>query len=197
MMMKEKFDEPRLLAMLSEDSHYAFQLLFDRYKNHIYKVAMMYVKSPMIAEEVVQEVFMKVWLNRKQLFAIQSFESWLFTVSKNTVLNYAKKLASEWKASHRFSEQYEQSEDVTDHKVRNNQYAELIHKALQQLPRQQYVIYKMAKEEKLSYAEIGKQLQISPLTVKTHLSRALNTLRIYLREHGEMPVVLFLAAGFC
>lgn len=195
MMMKEKFEESRLLVMLSEDNHYAFQLLFDRYKNHIYKVAMMYVKSPMIAEEVVQEVFMKVWLNRKQLFAIQSFESWLFTVSKNTVLNCAKKLASEWKASHRFSEQYEQSEDVTDHKVRNNQYAELIHKALQRLPKQQYIIYKMAKEEKLSYAEIGKQLQISPLTVKTHLARALNTLRAYLKEHGEMPVVLLLAAG--
>jgi len=176
--------------MLSEDSQYAFQVLFDRYKNHIYKVAMLYVKLPSMAEEIVQDVFMKVWLNRKTLTGIQSFESWLFIVSKNLIVNYNKRLATEWIAFRNYQSQNNLPENDTDHKVRTSQYRDLLDKAVSQLSPQQQAVYRMAREQQLSYQEIARQLNVSPLTVKTHLARALNSVRAYLKQHGEIIPIL-------
>lgn len=193
-MTPEEQEEARLLAMLSEDSQYAFQLLFDRHKDHIYKVAMLYVKSPLIAEEIVQDVFIKVWLNRKELYGIQSFESWLYVVSRNFTVNYMKRLAVEWRASLQFMREQTTQDDNADHRVRSAQYNELLQQALLQLSEQQLAVYRLAKEGNLSYKEIADRLQISPLTVKTHLSRAMHAIRAHFRRHGEILPQLSVAA---
>jgi len=187
------YEESQLLTMLAEDSQYAFQLLFNKYKNHIYKVAALYVKSPSMAEEILQDVFMKVWLHRKTLVTIHSFESWLFTVSKNLIFNYNKRLAAEWKAYERYGQRSTTAQSDTDHKVRTAQYQQLLSTAIGQLPQQQQAVYKMAREENLSYQEIATQLSLSVLTVKTHMARALNAIRSFLKEHEEtIPAILFL-----
>ena len=67
-----KYEESTLLALLAQDSEYAFQLVFDRYRNTVYKAAMLYVKSPVIAEEIVQDVFLKLWFQRHHLDEIRS-----------------------------------------------------------------------------------------------------------------------------
>ncbi len=184
------------MAMLSENSHAAFQLLFDRYKDHIYRVAMLYAKSPATAEEIVQEVFLKVWLNRNHLFLIRSFESWLYTVARNMILNHARRLATEWKVSVRYARQQTSQESTTDYKIRQAQYEELLRKALSKLPPQQATIFRMAKEDKLTYLQIALKLKISPFTVKTHLSRSLHTVKAYLKDHGGL-LLLVVASFLC
>jgi RNA polymerase sigma-70 factor (ECF subfamily) len=98
MLIENKYEESTLLSLLARDSEYAFQLVFDRYRNNIYKVAMMYLKSPVMAEEIVQDVFLKLWFQRKHLTEIRSLESWFFTITKNLTLNCMKKIAHEWMA---------------------------------------------------------------------------------------------------
>lgn len=190
MPIEEKYEEFTLLAMLAQDSEYAFQLLFDRYRNRIYSVAISYVKSPILAEEIVQDVFLKVWFQRKEIRMLRSFEAWLFTVSKNYILNYVQKLASEWKARENWVMQIERSEDTTDARIRTQQFRQLLQEAVGQLPEQQRRVYRLAKEEYLSYEEIALQLKISPLTVKTHMSRALDAIRSFLRRQGALFVIL-------
>ncbi|PZR28755.1 MAG: hypothetical protein DI535_04825 [Citrobacter freundii] len=193
---EQQYEEAQLLRMLANDSQYAFQLLFNKYKNHIYKVAGLYLKTPSLAEEVLQDVFMKVWLNRQTLVNLNSFESWLFTVSKNHILNYNKRVAAEWKAQQRYrNQQAADNEDTTDHKVRTNQYNELLQKAVSRLPEQQQAVYRLAKDQQLSYQEIGELMSISPLTVKTHMTRALNSIRAYLKAHDEHLLILLLITG--
>lgn len=192
-MPRKKIPEDKaLLTLLSEDSDYAFQALFDRHRNHVYKVAMLYLKSPALAEDIVQDVFMKVWFQRKDLYSISSFESWLYTLTRNFTLNSLKKLAYEWKARNTFTGEHLPYEDTTDHKVRDLQYRELLFKAVERLPEQQQKVYHLAREKGLSYQAIAGELALSPLTVKTHMSRALISIRTFLREHDQELLILLI-----
>ncbi len=183
---EQQYEESTIFDLLSQDSEYAFQLIFDRYRNRIYQLAMLYVKSPAIAEEIVQDTFLKLWFQRKNLASIRSFEPWLFTVCKNCTLNYLKKIANEWKAREKWKGLHPLSANTTDHKLLNAQYDELLFKAVARLPTQQQHIYRLAKEQGMSYDAIGQKLSLSPLTVKTHMTRALRSVRDFFSRHGEI-----------
>jgi RNA polymerase sigma-70 factor (family 1) len=194
MQTEKKYEESTLLSLLAQNSEYAFQLVFDRYRNNIYKVAMMYVKSPVIAEEIVQDVFLKLWFQRKPLTEIRSLESWFFTLTKNLTLNCMKKIAHEWTAREKWITQNNLSENNADDKILNAEYQQLFQQAIAHLSPQQQQVYKMAKEQGLSYDDISRQLSISPLTVKTHMARALASMRLFLQQNGDLSILLIIAA---
>jgi len=196
MRIEKKYEESTLIALLAQDSEYAFQLIFDRHRNNIYKISMLYVKSPVIAEEIVQDVFLKLWFQRKDLSQIRSLESWLFIVTKNLTLNSLKKIAHEWTAREKWIKSNEHSEDTADHKLLSTEYQQLLHQAVNHLSPQQQEVYRLAKEQGLSYEAIGVKLSISPLTVKTHMARALAAIRLFLLQHGVIPAFL-IVAGIC
>ena len=193
MQIEKQNEESTLLSLLAQDSEYAFQVLFDQYRNHIYKVAMMYVKSPVIAEEIVQDVFLKLWFQRKYITEIRCLESWFFTLTKNLTLNCMKKIAHEWMAREKWIKQSDLSENTTDYKILNAEYQQLFQNAIGYLSPQQQQVYRLAKEEGLSYDAISKHLSISPLTVKTHMARALSSIRQFLQHNRDLPLLLIIA----
>ena len=121
-------------------------------------------------------------------------ESWLFILTKNLTLNSLKKIAHEWTAREKWVIQNELSENNADHKILNAECQQLLQQAIGQLSPQQQQVYKLAKEDGLSYDAISMQLSISPLTVKTHMQRALASIRLFLKQHGELSILL-IAAG--
>jgi RNA polymerase sigma-70 factor (ECF subfamily) len=187
----QPFEESTLLTLLAEDSEYAFQLLFDRYHSLVYRMAMMYVKSPALAEDIVQDVFLKLWFQRKSLLQLSSLESWICILTRNFTINCLKKLAHEWTARGKWANEHAAFESDTDYRIRNAQYKALLSQAIEQLPPQQQKVYQLAKEKGLSYEAIGSQLSLSPLTVKTHMSRALAAIRAYLQQHDREFLILF------
>ncbi len=195
MQSEKKYEESELLSLLAQDSEYAFQLVFDRYRNHTYKVAMMYLKSPVIAEEIVQDVFLKLWYQRKNLADIRSLENWLFTLTRNLTFNCLKKIAHEWTAREKWVEKNVVSENTTDHKILNKEYQQILQQAISHLSPQQYQVYKLGKEDGLSYDAIGKQLSISTLTVKTHMARALSSIRLFFQENSELFILLVILSA--
>ncbi|MEP7142620.1 MAG: sigma-70 family RNA polymerase sigma factor [Ferruginibacter sp.] len=192
MLIEKKYEESTLLSLLAQDSEYAFQLVFDRYRNNIYKVAMMYVKSPVLAEEIVQDVFLKLWFQRTHLTEIRCLESWLFALTKNLTLNCLKKIAHEWTAREKWIKQNDLSENTTDHKILNAEYQQLLQRAINHLSPQQQQVYRLAKDLGLSYDAIGQQLSISPFTVKTHMARALSSIRLFLKQNGDLSILLIM-----
>lgn len=188
---EKKYEESTLLSLLAEDSEYAFQFIFDRYRDKTYKVAMMYVKSSTVAEEIVQDVFLKLWYQRKSLGEIRSLENWLFTLTRNLTFNCLKKIAHEWAAREKWIEQNVFSENTADHKILDHEYQQLLQHAIEHLSQQQQQVYKLGKEEGLSYDDISKHLSISPLTVKTHMARALAAIRLFFHQNAEL-LVLFI-----
>jgi len=105
MLTEGKYEEKKLLILLAERSEYAIQLIFDHHRNRIFKPAMQYVKFPAIAEGIVQDVFLKIWFQRTNLPGINSLEGWIYTLSRNLILNHLKKLSHEWNARRKWAEQ--------------------------------------------------------------------------------------------
>jgi RNA polymerase sigma-70 factor (family 1) len=178
------YEEANLISLLAEDSEYAFQLLFDRYRNRIYQTAIRYLKSPVLAQEVVQDVFLKLWFERKSIRTDLSLEAWLFTIARNNLLNRIRKLANEWKALKNLAYIGEKSLDNTANKLQESQYNQLLQQALLTLSDQQRKIFLLSRTEQLTYNQIGEKLGISPLTVKTHIARALEAIKSYFSLHG-------------
>lgn len=189
---EQSYEEGKLIALLADDSEYAFQLLFDRHRNRIYQTAIRYLKSPVLAQEVVQDVFLKLWFERRNIRQDLPLEAWLFTIAKNNLLNRLKKLATEWKALKDLKFLGIQSVNNTEDTLQDIQYKELLQKAIKTLPEQQRTVFLLARTEHLTYIQIAEKMAISPLTVKTHMSRALNSIKAYFVSSGELFIsVLF------
>lgn len=171
------FEESRLISLLNEDSEYAFQLIYDKHRNRIYQTAIKFLKSPIIAQDVVQDVFMKLWFERHNIEPSKPVEAWLYTVAKNNILNKLRKIANDWKAIDLLSHTILQSENNTDQKLTEGEFKQKLQLAVSKLPEQQKVVFILSRFEKLTYIQIGAKMGISPLTVKTHLSRALYAIK--------------------
>lgn len=189
---QQLYEEAKLISLLADDSEYAFQLLFDRYRNRIYQTAIRYLKSPVLAQEVVQDVFLKLWFERKNIRKDMPVEAWLYTIARNNLLNRLKKLASEWKALKNFRHNTNTSSGNPEDKMQESQYDQLLREALNELPDQQRKVFLLSRNEQLTYAQIGEKLDISPLTVKTHMSRALDSIRAFFMSRGELFFLVLL-----
>jgi RNA polymerase sigma-70 factor (ECF subfamily) len=188
---EHKYEEARLISMLNDSSEYAFQLIYDRYRNRIYKLAVRYLSSPVLAQEIVQDVFLKLWFERANIRREYPLESWLITVARNQLINQLKKLARDWRSVGDAGILERLSEDPLD-TIKDREYQEMLNEAIESLPEKQKAVYTLARNEQLSYLRIAEKLNISPLTVKTHMARALDHIRSFLAERGILFLAIFL-----
>ena len=187
------YEEGKLISLLQEDSEYAFQLIYDKHRNRIYKTAIKFLKSPIIAQDVVQDVFLKLWFERASIDASKPLEAWLYTVAKNNILNKLRKIANDWKAIDNFSTHLLVKENESENKIIEGEYKKSLDLALSSLSDQQKTVFILSRYEKLTYNEIGQKMNISPLTVKTHLSRALYSIRKQFESSGILSLfIIFL-----
>jgi RNA polymerase sigma-70 factor (family 1) len=178
----EKMEMQQVWQMLADGSEYAFTQLFDHYRGKVYSVAWHFLKSPVLAEEIVQDVFMKIWLKRQDLGEVQHTENYLFILTRNLILDRLKALSyemaarKEWPLSSAFI-------DDGDYRLRQNQCEELLSAAVDRLPQRQKEVYRMSKMQGLSHEVIAGELQLSRLTVKKHMAEALKFIRKYLSQY--------------
>jgi RNA polymerase sigma-70 factor (family 1) len=185
------YDEYTMLQLLSQGSEYAFTELFSRYRTKVYSVAFRFLRSQAAAEEVVQDVFLKWgWLKREPGGVLKNRVAYLKVVTRNLVLNRFRKLANETAAREELGRRDVMVND-TDHRVQEHQYQEIIQAALGKLSPQQREVYRLAKEEGLSHEAIATRMQISAVTVKSHMARALQSIRRYL--NGSISILLLMS----
>ena len=170
------YNEKKVLEMLAQGSEYAFTELFDHYRGRLFGVALRFLKSRHMAEEVVQEVFLKVWLRREDLINVINFEGYLLTMTRNHIFDGMKEIAKEAAVKSEFALDIKYVKG-TDYALIEKQYEEFLQQAVIQLPPQQKQIFHLAKIDGLTHQAIAEQLRISRLTVKTHMAKALQTLR--------------------
>jgi RNA polymerase sigma-70 factor (ECF subfamily) len=179
---RELTDKEQILHLLSQGSEYAFTQVFDHYRGIVYGTALKYLKSESASEEIVQDIFLKLWTKRAELPNVQNFNGFLFTMARNAILDKLRRLANEKTAQTILSKQ-QSFTDNTDHRVLDNQYQQILEQAIDQLSPQQKQVFRLAKVEGYSYKEIAEELGISVLTVKVHMNKALQSLRDYLKGH--------------
>lgn len=184
-MKDKKVDILNLWKLISShDDDKAFESLFYLLNTPLIKFSMMYVHQKEAAEEIVSDVFVRCWLNRKSLVDIQSMDTYLFVAVKNQSLNYLKKY------SHIHLVQMEDTNEVKFVKTFSPQEAlekkELLFKmeqSIEALPQQCRIIFRLIKEDGIKYKEVAEILNISPRTVQTQLFRAMKKLSAVLSDY--------------
>ena len=192
----DSYDEYDLLRQLGAGSEYAFTRLFDQYRGTIYGVSLKFLKSPVLAEEIVQDVFLKVWHNREDMALVKRLDAYLFIMARNFIFHRIKKMSYEAVAEISISKQ-QSSADDTEYLVRQHECQQLLHEAIDRLPAQQRQVYQFAKLEGLSHELIADKMHLSKHTVKKHMAMALQTIRKYLESHLHyLPLLPLLTEAF-
>ena len=147
-------------------------------------------RSEILSEEIVQDVFMKVWDKRDQLQEINYVNAWLRTVARNTCSNYLRTLAMEKLAMNRYALQNNAETPSAENDVIAKEYEQIIEAAIRQLPPQQKKVYLLSRQAGKKQAEIANELNISIYTVKEYMKLAQRSIRQYLESNLDISILL-------
>ncbi|WET04992.1 RNA polymerase sigma-70 factor [Flavobacterium sp. YJ01] len=178
--------EKLLVSELKNGNEKAFRQLFDLYYQDIYGYSISLLKSKEAAEENVQDVFMKVWLNRENLNIEQSFKAYIFTIARNQAFNVLNKAANEILLKEAVFYESQKSHEYGDYSIREADCKKLQKQAIKQLPPKRRQIFKMSRKKGMSYEEISQELGISINTVRNQMSKALESMRGFFQLHDEI-----------
>lgn len=187
-----KNNDKFLVESLIEGNNRAFRILFEKYKNDIYKFSLGFLGSKTYAEEIVQDVFLKIWIKRESLNPDLSFKSYLFTIARNQNLKFLQKAANHLKLRDEIFYKRERCSNSTDLHIREYEMKIVKEDAMNRLPPKRRLIFEMSRNEGKSYEDIAEELGISLSTVRNQMSKALETLRDFLLDHKEISLALVL-----
>jgi RNA polymerase sigma-70 factor (ECF subfamily) len=180
-------NEKRLLSEIAAGDEFAFREIFDYYRKPIYAYAMYLLKNEALADEIIQDVFLKVWVQRDQLNGVMHFRGWLYTIARNKMIDALKCQMRE--NSFKNSAQLTVVTNETEELVLAREYDHLVNEAIDNLSPQQQLVYNLSRKKGLKHEEIARELNISTNTVKTHLVHALRAMRKHLLPHLHIAVI--------
>ncbi len=183
------YDIKLLLKQAAEDDEQAFRAVFDHYKTPFHSVAFKMTRCANVSEEIVQEVFVTLWVKRKLIAVAKRPEGYVFTILHNCIYSHFRKLAQDRRLELKMKQESEDSENQTETLLIEKESKAIIENVINQLPPQQKLIYKLAKQEGVSREEIARQLNISPNTVRNHLAAAVEYLQTHFKK-GVSDIIL-------
>ncbi|MCE7040131.1 RNA polymerase sigma factor [Dyadobacter sp. CY312] len=186
MKLKKLHNEQDLLLRVSEGDEKAFTEIFYAYHQELGAYILKLTKSNRHAEEIVQDVFVKIWLRRENLNEINDFNSYLFIMARNHTYNVLRNEAR----IHGLHTELD-PEKLTNHhedsasQPEMEQYYVLIEQAVALLPPQQQKAYLLSRKDGLKHEQIAENMQLSRETVKRHISLSLSSITKYVRTNAE------------
>ncbi|BBE17160.1 RNA polymerase ECF-type sigma factor [Aquipluma nitroreducens] len=178
--------EKELVKKLNEGDSFAFEVLFYKYRNKIKGFALKIVPAQIDPEEIVQEVFVRVWLKKEAIDPEKDFQSYLFTIAKHLVLDHLKSAVN--KKLYFVGEHFQQDlleEEGVEASISEETEAKL-QKLINEIPERRREIFRLSRFEGLSYKQIAERLNISENTVDSQIRNAL----VFLRKEFRKFVVL-------
>ena len=186
-------NEKALLTQIVQGNETAFRIVFDHYRDALYSFALKVVQHEVIAEEIVQDVFVKIWMNRQGLSAIRNFADFLFIITRNHTLNSLRRLAKEKKLTIAATGQLPMEAISAEATILQRDYDRVLQQAIDRLPPQQKLVFTLSRLQGLSREEVAAQLNISAGTVKTHMKQAIRSIRSYFKDHNNAILCLMIA----
>ena len=183
-----------LLLEIEGGDETAFNRLFDLYRPNIYTTALRITRDEWMAEEILQDTFVKVWIGRHDLSGIDNFDAWLYTIARNITYNALKRTQRE-------KEQFNQlaKDSITlfhpeaDYHLQEKEFKGILEQAIARLPEKQQATYRLIKEQHLKRDQAAIELNVSPETVKWNLDQAMRSIRAYCVAHlKDLPLIFLL-----
>ncbi|WP_256007351.1 RNA polymerase sigma factor [Pedobacter deserti] len=192
----EDFNEKALLTRLKAGDKQAFESLYHRYKHRIAGNLLRLLKSEELAEEILQDMFVRLWDRRSSIDPEQSFRSYLFRVAENKVMDYYRRMARDKKMREKLTAAVSELYSHIEEDIFSKENSRMLQEAIDQLPPQRKQVFILCKMEGKSYKEVAELLSISPSTINDHLYKANLFLKAYFRSDSGMAKLVLLSAMF-
>ncbi|UOE47501.1 RNA polymerase sigma-70 factor [Mucilaginibacter sp. SMC90] len=187
--MKALFCEPELIDLIAQGDRKAFAQFYAAHLGNVYKYVFSITYSKETSEEIVQELFLKVWENRESLPRIKFIKTYLYQSAKNLLLDYIRRLKVESRVMDVIELHTPAGENYTENHLVYNEYYQIARQAINLLPEKRRKIFELRLNDGLSLDEIAMKLKISKSVVKKQLYAGVNFVRKYLSKHSEIAVL--------
>lgn len=191
MMSKGTSSDQVMIERIVEGDEKAFSELFFKYLPALQTFALRFTKDQEDAKEIIQDSFLRLWLNRDKLALVDNIKAYLYKYVSNECLSYLKKKLREEKLANVMASNYNNSDYNTLNTVQVNEISRIIAQAVDKLPSQRKKIYELSRSDGKSIPEIADLLGLSPNTVKNALVQSLKSIRSHLEQYGVTLVLPF------
>ncbi len=190
----KQYDDKLLLSQISQGDEKAFNTFFERYRNQLFSYLYKITKSRELSEEIVLDVFLKLWLAREIVVEIQKPESFLFRVARNKTIDFFRSAKHDpiYQTQMWDWMQDAATSESADEKLLQKNAEDKINDAVKLLSPQRQKVYELHQNLGLSNKEIAKRLKLSGNTVKNHLAASLKFIRNYVRDEDNLLVFFVL-----
>ena len=181
--------ERQILEAVAAGDEKAFRTLVEGYWSRVYFNTLTLVKSTAVAQDLTQDIFLKIWLQREKLREVQNFSNYIYVVGRNQVIAALRKKIIDTAAADTAALR----EDLLspDLRLEGKDAYKMLMEGVERLTPQQKLVFRLSRLEGLSHEEIARQLGLSKNTVKVHMVIALNFLRGWLRDLGYLSLAFF------
>ncbi|NML20890.1 sigma-70 family RNA polymerase sigma factor [Pseudoflavitalea sp. G-6-1-2] len=173
-----------LVTRIAAGNEPAFRQLFDLYSKRLFSFALAMTKSSADAEEIIQECFTRVWVQRHTLTNIQLPEAWLYRIVRNCTIDHLRKISREQKLINQVWSNISEPDRSLEDFILSREYQQLINQALEQLSPQKQQVYRLSREQDCSHEEIARITGLSKSRVNNILTETLKFIKLHLDKHS-------------
>lgn len=193
MQMNASYTDARLLQELACGNEKAMRQLFAIYRDRLFFYITRITKSEQIAEELVMDVFIKIWTGREMLAEVQNIDSYLFRIARNKSIDFLRSAAGNTRFQELLWEQIQAaSGDRADTPLLVKEYEAKVREAINSLSPQRRKVYSLRYEQQLTHAEIAGELNLSRHTVNNHLVEAQKFVHNYVTQGIDLAVLVLI-----
>lgn len=179
-------NEKELLLLVANGDQVAYKKLFIHYWDQVFSTALLFTKSREVAQDLAQDIFAHIWIKKEKLAEVEHFEGFLFVTSRNLILDRLRKKVFVPENENYLYKYFEEENLLAPHyQMELKEMEELLHQGINILPQRQRVAFYLSRFKGLRHKEIAAKMGISPESVKSHIVRAVVSLRRYVAEHSD------------
>lgn len=171
------------MLLLSQGNPAAFTHIFEVYRMIVFTYAQRITRSQTVAEDIAQDVFLKIWEHRRTVGEIRHLKRYLLTMCKHSALDWLAKRAREQKAREEMGHCAEAFHCDTENTFQRREYGDLLHNAIEGLPPKRKLIFTLCKIKGISYDDVAEQLKVAPGTINDHIVKGTRFVKQYLKKH--------------
>jgi RNA polymerase sigma-70 factor, ECF subfamily len=171
--MENKAKLEKILRQLFNDDKTALEELFNYFYPRLYNFSKAFLKLEEGIDDILQEVFLKIWVNRRNINSADTFNSYIFTITRNLLLNELRSRLNEQKTRDKIFRLSVAEEFLLSEQIEYQEMKEKVDQMVATLPERQREVFLLSRKEGLSYKEIATKLDIAEKTVEYHISQAI------------------------